>query len=372
MDMCCREGLHQIDLLSPAPVKMTKGEYWARTHGQDELDKINEKVKASGLKPTSTVYQTQKQFLRDAITDCVENCKDFQEFQSLLLDKYNISVIEQRGSYRYLHPDREKRVSGKSLGSHFEKAFLEQRFQSYETEKIIKHTDERFSNLDYHSDPFVIFYIKSDLRLVTDLQSNVKAMQNQAYARKVKISNLQQMANTLIYVQDHGYDTRDLLEKETVSIQEKLKESQNHLSKLTSKMKTVNSQIHYTGQYFASKSVYADFLKSRSKKAFRQEHSSEIKAYEEARDWLKEFYPDGKMISMKNLKSRKSDLQESIEIQKSIVRQYKDHYKELEIAGANVDAILKMEEPSAQTLYYESPQKEKRKFKNPKKEDKAL
>ena len=192
------------------------------------------------------------------------------------------------------------------------------------------------------------------------------------YARKVKISNLQQMANTLIYVQDHGYDTRDLLEKETVSIQEKLKESQNHLSKLTSKMKTVNSQIHYTGQYFASKSVYADFLKSRSKKAFRQEHSSEIKAYEEARDWLKEFYPDGKMISMKNLKSRKSDLQESIEIQKSIVRQYKDHYKELEIAGANVDAILKMEEPSAQTLYYESPQKEKRKFKNPKKEDKAL
>lgn len=60
------------------------------------------------------------------------------------------------------------------------------------------HKSESASKADYHTDPFVIFYIKSELRLVTDLQKNVKAMQNQAYARKVKIGNLQQMANTLV------------------------------------------------------------------------------------------------------------------------------------------------------------------------------
>ena len=182
------------------------------------------------------------------------------------------------------------------------------------------------------------------------------------------------MANTLIYIQDHGYDTREDLEKQTSDIQMKMEEAQNQLSELTSKMKTLNSQTHYTGQYFASKSVYAEFLKSRNKKKFRQEHSSEISSYEEARDWLKAFYPDGKMLSMQTLKSQKSELQESIDAQKSIVKQFRDYHKELEIAGANVDAILGMKEPLVHNSYEQPAQTEKSKTntQHKKKEDKTL
>lgn len=378
MDMCKWEGLHQVDLLSPAPSKMTRGEYWAKTHGQDELDKVNTKIRAAGLKPASTVFQTQKQFLRDAIDECSQLSESFDEFQSLLLDRFNISVIEKRGSYRYLHPDRDRRISAESLGANYGKDFLEQVFQNHENRKYLSNENtqksESASKADYHTDPFVIFYIKSELRLVTDLQTNVKAMQNQAYARKVKISNLQQMANTLIYIQDHGYDTRGDLENQTSDIQAKMEGAQKQLSDLTSKMKTLNSQIHYTGQYFASKSVYAEFLKSRNKKKFRQEHSSEIRSYEEARDWLKAFYPDGKMLSMKTLKSQKSELQESIDAQKSVVKQFRDYHKELEIAGANVDAILGMKEPFVHNSHEQPAQKEKSKTNTQhiKKEDKTL
>lgn len=378
MDMCNREGLHQVDLLSPAPAKITKEEYWAKAHGQDELDKVNEKIRAAGLKPASTVFQTQKQFLRDAIDECSQLSGSFDEFQSLLLDRYNISVIEKRGNYRYLHPDRDRRISAESLGANYGKDFLEQVFQNHENRKDLSHErthkSESASKADYHTNPFVIFYIKSELRLVTDLQTNVKAMQNQAYAQKVKIGNLQQMANTLIFIQNQGYDTREDLEKQTSDIQMKMEEVQNHLSELTSKMKTLNSQIHYTGQYFASKSVYAEFLKSRNKKKFRQEHSSEIRSYEEARDWLKAFYPDGKMLSMKTLKSQKSELQVSIDAQKSVVKQFRDYHKELEIAGANVDAILGMKEPLVHNSYKQPAQTEKSKnnTQHKKKEDKTL
>lgn len=378
MDMCNREGLHQVDLLSPAPAKITKEEYWAKAHGQDELDKVNEKIRAAGLKPASTVFQTQKQFLRDAIDECSQLSGSFDEFQSLLLDRYNISVIEKRGNYRYLHPDRDRRISAESLGANYGKDFLEQVFQNHENRKDLSHQSthksESASKADYHANPFVIFYIKSELRLVTDLQTNVKAMQNQAYAQKVKIGNLQQMANTLIYIQDHGYDTREDLKKQASDIQVKMEEAQDQLSELSSKMKTLNTQIHYTGQYFASKSVYAEFLKSRNKKKFRQGHSSEIRSYEEARDWLKTFYPDGKMLSMKTLKSQKSELQESIDAQKSVVKQFRNYHKELEIAGANVDAILGMKEPLVHNSYKQPAQTEKSKnnTQHKKKEDKTL
>ena len=376
--MCDREGLHQVDLLSPAPAKITREEYWAKTHGQDQMNKTNEKIRAAGLKPASTVFQTQKQFLRDAIDDCSQLSGSFDEFQSLLLDKYNISVIEKRGSYRYLHPDRDRRISAESLGANYGKAYLEQQFQNHSVSKVrpheSSHNTENAANLDYHADPFMIFFVKSELSLVTDLQTNVKAMQNQAYARKVKISNLQQMADTLIYIQDHGYDTREDLKKQETDIRLRMEEAQEHLSDLSSKMKDVNAQIHYTGQYFASKPIYAEFLKSKNKKKFRQEHSSKIKSYEEARDWLKAFYPDGKMLSMETLKSQKSELQKSIDTQKSVEKQFRDYHKELEIANANVDAILKRKEPSIYTHYEQPAQTEnlKTNSQHKKKEDKTL
>ena len=46
-----------------------------------------------------------------------------------------------------------------------------------------------------------------------DLQTCVKAQQSRAYAQKVKISNLQQMARTIAYVQEHGYDSYEKLSR---------------------------------------------------------------------------------------------------------------------------------------------------------------
>lgn len=67
------------------------------------------------------------------------------------------------------------------------------------------------------ADPIAVLYIKSNLRLVVNLQDCVKAQQSRAYAQKVKISNLQQMANTIVYVQQHGYDSYDDLKKRAMN-----------------------------------------------------------------------------------------------------------------------------------------------------------
>lgn len=325
MDMCHREGLHQIDLLAPAEVKITQAEYMAQQSGQDKLEKTNNKIIADGFKPTSTIFQTQKQDIRNAIEECAALSNNFEEFQSRLLEKYQISVIEQRGRYSYLHPDRERRITERALGTRYGKERLEQIF--------------------LRKDPIAILYIRSHLKLVVDLQTNVKAMQSAAYAHKVKISNLQQMANTIIYVQEHGYDTQSDLKDTVFKVRNELTESQNQLTRYSSDLKALNSQIHYTGQYFSNKGIYSQFLKSKNKGKFRKEHLSEIQAYEDARDWLKSFYPDGKMLSIKMLKSQKTKLLEEIESQKISIQSLKDTLKELETADKNVESILQMQVP---------------------------
>ena len=128
MDRCQQEGLHQIDLLAPAEKKITQKEYMAQKHGQQKLDEINQKIIEDGLKPTSTVFRTQKEYLRNAIDECAVTSISFDEFQSKLLEQFQISVIEHRGRYSYLHPDRQKRITERALGTRYGKAHLEQTF----------------------------------------------------------------------------------------------------------------------------------------------------------------------------------------------------------------------------------------------------
>lgn len=73
MDLCQSEGLHQVDLLSPAAVRITEEEYRAQKRGQENLDKLNAEIRAAQMIPRYTTFQTQKQFLRDAITETASN-----------------------------------------------------------------------------------------------------------------------------------------------------------------------------------------------------------------------------------------------------------------------------------------------------------
>ena len=194
MDRCQQEGLHQIDLLAPAERKITQKEYMA-----------------------------QKEYLRNAIDECAATSNSFDEFQSKLLEQFQISVIDHRGRYSYLHPDRQKRITERALGTRYGKQHLEQTF--------------------LRKDPLAILYVRSHLRLVVNLQTNVKAMQSPAYAHRVKLSNLQQMANTIIYVQEHGFDTQSDLKNTLLASKQELKEMQTQFTQHRSDLRILNDQI---------------------------------------------------------------------------------------------------------------------------------
>ena len=296
MDRCQQEGLHQIDLLAPAERKITQKEYMA-----------------------------QKEYLRNAIDECAATSNSFDEFQSKLLEQFQISVIDHRGRYSYLHPDRQKRITERALGTRYGKEYLEQTF--------------------LRKDPLAILYIRSHLRLVVNLQTNVKAMQSPAYAHRVKLSNLQQMANTIIYVQEHGFDTQSDLKNTLLASKQELKEMQTQFAQHRSDLRILNDQIRYTGQYYATKEVYSQFSKVQYKGKYRKEHAKEIQKYEEARDWLRSFYQDGKMTSLKTLTLQKEKLQQQIASEEEAISSLKEKLKDLDTADQNVDAILHMQIP---------------------------
>lgn len=142
------------------------------------------------------------------------------------------------------------------------------------------------------------------------------------------------------YVQEHGYASYEKLSDTTDTIQSKMAKTRSDAKFTESKLKKVNEQIHYLGQYLSTKSVYGDFLKSGNKKSFRQAHAEDIAKYEEALCILKQHSTDGKFPTMKDLRAEKEQLTIQKDAQYDTYHYFKDYHRELQTVCANVDSIL--------------------------------
>ena len=353
MDMCQKEGLHQVDLLSPAERKITEKEYWAQRRGQEKLDKLNQKMLEDGITPKETRYQTEKQFLRDAIDDAASTARSPEEFAQILDKKYHIIFKISRNRYSYLHPGRKKYITGRNLGTRYEEDFLLQTFKENAkslSDRKMKTEEPQVPNTvkdlqtalspDASDIPVPFIFIKSDLRLVIDLQTCIKAQQSEAYAQKVKLSNLKQMAQTVAYIQEHGYNSLedfhtalDQASDQTSAIRKSLKDTEQQL-------KNINEQIHFTGQYLAYKNIYADYRKSRNKDKFYEEHRAELSLYDTALRTLKEKSAGSKLPSMKALYAEKDRLIELRDTQREDFSNRRDYERELRTVSSNIDMIL--------------------------------
>lgn len=349
MHICHREHLHQIDLLSPVEKKITDREYRAKHTGQKKLDTLNKEMLSKGIAPRQTVFQTQKEYLRTAIEYAAASSCNIEEFQATLLKNYQITLKVSRGRFSYLHPERNKFITGRSLGSHYTEDYLfsiwekkkEPQHQSHTRSDIFTpHSNSTTSAFMEQKETEAFCFIKSDLRLVIDLQQRAKAQSNPVYDRKVKLSNLQQMAKTIAYVQERGYSTEDDLITALTTSQSETANCRKNLRSTQQELKRINEQIHYTGQYLANKSVYREFLHAKNKKQFRQEHLSEITLYETARNFLKQQAASEKLPSMKLLKSEKEKLLSIKNMQHQEYQKRKQYEKELQTVCKNVEMIL--------------------------------
>ena len=353
MDMCQKEGLHQVDLLSPAERKITEKEYWAQHRGQEKLDKLNQKMLEDGITPKETRYQTEKQFLRDAIDDAASTARSPEEFAKILDEKYHIIFKISRNRYSYLHPGRKKYITGRNLGTRYEEDFLLQAFKEnakslsdrkieIEEPQVTATTKDLQTALspDASDIPVPFIFIKSDLRLVIDLQTCIKAQQSEAYAQKVKLSNLKQMAQTVAYIQEHGYDSLEDFHTALDQASDQVSAARKSLKDTEQQLKDVNEQIHFTGQYLAYKNVYTDYRKSRNKDKFYEEHQAELSLYDTALRTLKEKSGGNKLPSMKALYAEKDRLTELRDTQRADFSNRRDYERELRTVSTNIDMIL--------------------------------
>lgn len=149
-----------------------------------------------------------------------------------------------------------------------------------------------------------------------------------------------QAAKTLLFIEENGIKSReelvDLLELASKDKSEKLEK----LKATETRLKTVNLLIRYSGQYYANKKVYSDYLKTKNKAQFRAEHDTELTLYEAARRQLKELSDGEKIPTLQHLKEEKETL---TVLKNELYEEYsfaRAKQKELQTIVANVDKVL--------------------------------
>ncbi len=329
--ICEREHLYTLDLSLPANTRVTDREYHQQAREQEKLDMKNADILADGLPPRNLRYANAKEKIRSAIDSAVGKAKTEGEFLSIMEDS-GVNVRSRRGVYTFDLPGRKRGVRGRSLG------------YAYEREAILERIAGKFVNREAVPPEYAalprIFLIHSDLRLVVDLQNCVKAQQSRAYARKVQISNLQEMARTVAFIQEQGIDTLDALNTDYEATQARYSAASLALRETGAQLAEVNEQIHHMGAYLSGKNVYQEFLRSKDKASFRAAHCGEIANYEKAARFLKEKFAGAAFPSMKALKAQKAALTRQRSQQKELLRQSGAERRQMEIVRPNVGEIL--------------------------------
>ena len=320
--ICVREHLNTVDFLLPTSSKTTEAEYWAKQRGQAELDAKNE----AGSPTRKTVFQTDVEMLREAIDRVLPKVKSWEDYARVLEEKYHIQVKKSRGTASYLLPGRTKPIRGRRLGRDYEDRNVE-----------LLMGDP--SGLPY------VLTMPSDLRLVVDLQTCVKAQRSLAYARKVTISNIQTMARTVSWLQRNHFGSLQELEEKKAEFDQDYRDASAALRETESRLKETNAAIHHLGSYLSRKKVYTQFLNAPDKAAFRAAHATDIDRYEESARWLKEHYGEDGFPRMDALKAVKAELQTERDRQKEDLKPLLKVRRTFQTMDTNVRAILGMPLP---------------------------
>ena len=366
MNLCKREQLHQVDLLRPPKKRITEKEYYT-----------NRRAKEKAGNNIQTKFESQKDYLRKAIEGCAKESKNENAFRKLLKEKYNVTLTISRGRYGYIHPDRNKPIRGRMLGTDYEEKHLYEVFERNAKNRTIENTnnvghfdsmysipredapqesqtaafplgqspkkiEEPAANISHTSTVILPTAItqKSNLRLVTDLQTCVKAQANYYYARKVRISNLQKMADTIAYAQEHHFDSYNDVEKANDKALRELRSTRKELDRIKEDLRDVNEQIHFTGQYLSTKKVYENLKHAKNKDKYRLQHNADLIKFEASRDYLRKRADGKKLPTLSQLKQQKAALIKQGESLYATMDQKRASFKEIDTMRRNMDAIL--------------------------------
>ena len=346
MEMCHREGLYQIDLLSGSKERITEREYWAAKKGQLALDKENAAREAAGQPTKPTKFETDKAKLRRTIRQALSQAGSFDEFSSLLL-REGVTVKESRGRLSYLTPDRTKPITARKLGDDFDKAAV----LALLTQNAHRAAEQTTAIPEYpHTQKERLREEKTaktapadnTLQRMVDREAKRAEGKGVGYDRWASLHNLKQMAATHNFLMENELLDLDKLDAAVESSRKALSEARESLRGIEQSISDKKSLRKVVNDYRRTRPTIDAHKKLSGREAenYRQSHEAEFIIYEAALRQLKVLAPGKKLPATSKLNTEIEALISEKNAAYNTYRTAKAEYEQLATAKRNAEQIL--------------------------------
>ena len=288
------------------------------------------------VKPSQRVKRTEypdrrsfREDIRDAIDSCLEqNPRDMDELLRLL---FEMGYESKRGKYVSVKGKGQKKfLRFRSLGAGYREQDLERIFAGETREKVATAEKETEPKLD----------------MLLDIQKMIAKGKGPGYERWAKVHNIKQMAQTLLFLEEHNLRDYDELAAKAKSVSDRFAEITERQKSLEARLIEIADLKKHIINYSKTKQIYVAYRESGYSKKFYEAHREEITLHKAAKDAFSKI--KGKIPTIKELNAEYARVLAEKKKTYSEYRQARQEMKDYQTAKYNIDRFLQTEEQEKQ------------------------
>lgn len=288
------------------------------------------------VKPSERVKRTEypdrrsfRDDIRDAIDACLEqNPKDMDELLRLLLE---MGYESKRGKYVSVKGKGQKKfLRFRSLGAGYREQDLERIFAGESREKVATVEEKTEPKLD----------------MLLDIQKMISKGKGPGYERWAKVHNIKQMAQTLLFLEEHNLRDYDELAAKAKSVSDRFAEITEWQKSLEARLTEITDLKKHIINYSKTKQIYVAYRESGYSKKFFEEHREEITLHKAAKETFSKI--KGKVPTIKELNAEYAQVLAEKKKTYSEYRKARQEMKDYQTAKYNIDRFLQTEEREKQ------------------------
>lgn len=182
---------------------------------------------------------------------------------------------------------------------------------------------------------------EKQVNLLVDIQAKLQAGKGAGYELWAKRFNLKQMAQTMIYLDEHGLKDYDVLAEKTADASKRYRDLSAQIRTAEKRLAEIAVLRTHIRNYSKTRDVYSDYRQAGYSAKYRAEHEADILLHKAA----KKAFDELGVKKLPTVKSLNSEYAELLAEKKAAYIDYhsvRDEIKELLTIKANVDRILEV------------------------------
>ncbi len=269
-----------------------------------------------------------RELLRGAMDDVLSKHPDGFEAFLRLLNEIGYTSTRRGRNLTFRHPDCKTAIRMDSLGEGYTEAEIRSVLAG-ERQHIPK---KKRAPLAKQKDSLLI-----------DIQKKLDEGKGTGYVNWAKKFNIKQMAQTVMYLREHGLMDYDVLTKKAEEATEKFNLLSEEIKAAEKRMAEIAVLKTHIINYSKTRDIYTAYRKSGYSKKFLAEHEGEILLHKAA----KKAFDETGLTKLPTVKSLQTEYAELLAKKKAVYPEYRtarEEMKELLLHKSNLDKILEKED----------------------------